>query len=169
MRKMVVAQITIALVLNVVGLVSFVGCSKKVVKKPPENVQEQVVDEAEYVEQKDPVVMKFAEEPPVDNSGIDYVVVQFEFDSYELTGDSKRLIDLLGIKDGSFDLVGGACPIGDEPYNHNLGMQRALAVLDYLVENGVFDVAWKSVGEKELVSNDPDTYYLNRRCEIIER
>jgi outer membrane protein OmpA-like peptidoglycan-associated protein len=166
MRWLIVTQIFVALALNCVALTGY-GCQKKITVLPDVdyNAPARPVETVE-----DGVVFAFAEEPQAPAS-LDFVVIRFEFDSYELTTDYKRLIDLLDVKNCDVELVSGTCPIGTTEYNHALGIRRALVVYDYLLnERGANNVLWRSVGENELVSENPDEYHLNRRCEIsVER
>lgn len=173
MRKLIIIQIFAALVINIAGIALLAGCTKT--RKADTLLKEthQKADKPKKVParpeelREDAALFEFAEEPKAAQE-LDYVVVQFEFDSYELTNEQKELINLMDVDDCGIELVGGACPIGTEGYNLQLGMRRALVVYDYLVnERGAKNVRWRSVGEHELRTTNPDEYYLNRRCDII--
>ena len=166
-KSIIVSHVIIALIFNVVGIFLLSGCQKKITVLPDVdyNAPARPVEAVE-----DGVVFTFAEEPQAP-AILGFVVIRFEFNRYELTDAYKDLIDLLDVSGCDVELVGGACPIGSTEYNHGLGMRRALVVYDYLVnERGAKNVLWRSVGENELVSENPDEYHLNRRCEIsVER
>jgi hypothetical protein len=54
------------------------------------------------------------------------VTIYFSFDSYELSPEAMRILD--GVKNlttGPLQVIGYACPIGPEGYNHVLAMKRA--------------------------------------------
>ncbi len=68
----------------------------------------------------------------------------FDFDSAELTGDGKGLLDnMLGnltaeaLMERKLQIRGYTDRIGDDAYNLDLSRRRAAAVRDYLVNNGV--------------------------------
>jgi outer membrane protein OmpA-like peptidoglycan-associated protein len=68
--------------------------------------------------------------------------IQFEFDSDELTGRSRSILDLLGramtspeLAGGIFRLEGHTDAVGAYAYNMDLSRRRALAVQRYLMEN----------------------------------
>ena len=66
--------------------------------------------------------------------------IQFEFNSAELTSDSKRILDSVGVAltspeliDDRFVAIGHTDSIGSDAYNMALSERRASAVQDYLV------------------------------------
>ncbi len=68
----------------------------------------------------------------------------FDFDSYELTLETKQNLDLLlkyllknNNKNKTIVLSGYCDNIGTYEYNYNLGLKRVIAVKDYLLEQGV--------------------------------
>ena len=84
----------------------------------------------------------------------------FAFDSADLTDDGKaRLNTVLGsltatdLKDEKIRITGHTDEIGDDNYNIKLSQQRAAAVRDYLVSQGVVPgfIETSGVGEAEPV------------------
>lgn len=68
----------------------------------------------------------------------------FDFDSYELTLETKQNLNLLlkyllknNNKNKTIVLSGYCDNIGTDEYNYNLGLKRVIAVKDYLLEQGV--------------------------------
>lgn len=67
---------------------------------------------------------------------------------------------------------GHACPLGSEPYNEYLGLQRARAVAMHMEAYGVpsWRVKAESLGEWKPVTQEQKEYWRNRRAEItLER
>jgi len=97
--------------------------------------------------------------------------VLFELDSYILSQDAmavlNKIIDKLNFyPEIGLNLTGGCCPLGKENYNYSLGEKRGEGVKEYLSRKIKNKLTIKSCGEKELVSDNPQEYFLNRRCEI---
>lgn len=158
------------------------GCSKKQQQvnwgEVPGYVQEVEVIEApeKPVEASStPRAIETPPEPVVAQRGTQELskTVYFPFDSWELSEAARWVLDMEVPAGGTMLLTGGACPIGEDPYNYQLGLKRAYAVKDYLVmHRGVSPdcISVQSVGEEDLVSDDQAHYGLNRRCEIqVER
>jgi len=144
-----------------------VGCSKKATKLPP------AIDIAPISQPTVAETQTFPEEvSPVQQPITVSDVVYFAFDSDVLAASETLKIDMFLRRAQvsgamSLRLVGGACPIGASDYNYALGQRRAEAVQAYILANsGGFNLSLKSVGEGSLVSDDPSTFGLNRRCEI---
>ncbi len=68
-------------------------------------------------------------------------------------------------------VVGHTCNIGSNEVNYRIGLDRALRVKKYLVEQGVPEdkIQIKSMGEKEpkYTNDSPANRAKNRRVEII--
>ncbi len=91
--------------------------------------------------------------------------VNFAFDSYELDEVAKSTLDELAylLADNDED------SLGTDAYNQKLSMNRANAVLNYLVEKGVSASLLSAVGMGESEKFDNETEegrYLNRRTEL---
>ena len=87
-------------------------------------------------------------------------VVYFPFDSVELTLPTRKILNanvkvLKEYPQAKMVLMGYASPEGSDDYNLKLSKNRALAVKNYLVKNGIPDdsIAVKGEGEME-VSKD---------------
>ncbi len=102
--------------------------------------------------------------------------VNFEFDSAELTFESKRILD--GIADGLIDsgetknleVHGHTSSEGSTKYNQNLSERRAQAVADYLKAKGVTNTLYaKGYGEEHpIADNDTEEGRArNRRVELV--
>jgi len=101
--------------------------------------------------------------------------VKFEFDKSRLTVKADSLLDLVATSlvrrpDVKIDVVGHCDWIGTEAYNQVLSVQRAEAVRDYLIRNGVKaeNLTFKGFGEtKPMADNNTDAgRALNRRVEL---
>lgn len=101
--------------------------------------------------------------------------VHFEFDSAELTSDAKQELETMvsafdAEKVESIDIVGYTDAIGPESYNEMLAEERAQAVKNYLMSEGVRRSAFDLEAEGEaapIASNDSaEGRAQNRRVEI---
>jgi peptidoglycan-associated lipoprotein len=104
--------------------------------------------------------------------------IQFAFDSYKLTGEAKKAIDSvvksLVEADQNFfiELQGHTDAFGEEPYNFQLGLNRARAVMGYLHQeyglslqrmNGFSCGELKPVAENDLEEGRAE----NRRVTLV--
>ena len=99
--------------------------------------------------------------------------VQFEFDSFDLTGDAKGVLDRLAgvLKDDLMDdqvvqIEGHADAQGPDEYNLTLSQLRARAVRAYLIEqHGISAdrLPFLGKGESELYDASNPTAPINRR------
>jgi len=81
--------------------------------------------------------------------------VHFEFDKYELTPLGKEVLDDAAERLNQYPnvkvvLEGHACSCGAERYNYVLGMNRARAVKDYLVQKDISASRLSTVSYGEL-------------------
>ena len=145
------------------------SCSKK--NTNIDLIQEPIV-RAEAVKEEPFVILTDKPQNKESNKEVRLYTVYFDFDSYELKRSAMSFLD--GLKQNVLlggevvTLSGGCCPIGDDDYNYDLGIKRAVSVSEYLDVDAVV----KSVGEDEeyLITNAHENYWKNRRCEIrIER
>lgn len=104
--------------------------------------------------------------------------VHFEFDKYDLTPLGKELLDqvvqrLKEYPEVKVVLEGHACSCGTERYNYNLGLRRAQAVQDYLVQQGISPSRLSVVSYGELrpavVERTRADHAKNRRVEFNVR
>lgn len=129
------------------------------VVEPKDSVKDTTLDEFKVE------VVRFNEEESI----------QFNFNERDLRKDTEirlgRLVRLMVESKAEIIVVGHTCNIGSEDVNYRIGLDRALRVKKYLVEQGVPEdkILIQSMGEKEpKYSNDsPDSRAKNRRVEII--
>ncbi len=104
--------------------------------------------------------------------------VHFEFDKYELTPLGKEVLDgvvekLNEYPDVKVILEGHTCSCGTEQYNYVLGMNRANAVKDYLVQKGISPSRLSTVSYGELrptiTERTKEDHAKNRRVEFNVR
>ena len=100
--------------------------------------------------------------------------VNFAFDSYALDAKAQGILDeaadVLKEKNVKVTLEGWTDSIGSDAYNAKLSMNRANAVKNYLVEQGVPAANLKAEGMGKSFKYDNATEegrYLNRRVELI--
>lgn len=106
---------------------------------------------------------------------IQLVNIQFEFNSAELTGDSREGIDMLAAfleshPDLHLELGGHTDNVGSDSYNQKLSESRASAVMQALVDKGIDPERMTSKGygaTQPAYPNDTDEHRaLNRRTEM---
>ncbi|NQT82511.1 OmpA family protein [bacterium] len=104
--------------------------------------------------------------------------VHFEFDKFELTPLGKQVLDQAAERLKEYPnmkviLEGHACSCGTERYNYALGMNRARAVGDYLVEKDISPSRVSTVSYGELrpavVERTKADHAKNRRVEFNVR
>ncbi len=104
--------------------------------------------------------------------------VHFEFDKYDLTPLGKQVLDEAVQKLKEFPevkviLEGHACSCGPERYNYTLALNRANAVRDYLVQQGISASRLSTVSYGELrpavVERTRADHARNRRVEFNVR
>ncbi len=116
-------------------------------------------------------------ETPVKPITLELTKIYFDFDKSNIRpGDAeilkqnanqiKNLIDQG--KKPSVTIEGHCCPIGTSEYNMALGWRRAESAKSYLIKLGIDAGILNTIsyGEEKLVTNDPNQYHLNRRCEF---
>jgi OOP family OmpA-OmpF porin len=101
--------------------------------------------------------------------------VNFLYDSHELTNDARRILDRVATvisqhPDLRLQVAGHTDATGDRSYNQWLSMQRAEAVMDYLVAQGVKRTHIGAVGyggQRPIADNDTlEGLQKNRRVEL---
>ena len=68
--------------------------------------------------------------------------------------------------DDSLQVTGYTCSLGPEKLNQELAQQRAEIVAALLLENGFTVAKVQGAGSQNLVTNDPQELFINRRVEI---
>jgi outer membrane protein OmpA-like peptidoglycan-associated protein len=151
-----------------------------VVEKSPEPVPEAIVkpaaDSVKVVPAADTVkntaldelkaeVIKFNED-----ESIQFNYKERDF-SKEIKSRLDRLVRLMTESKAETIVVGHACNIGSEEVNNRIGLDRALRVKKYLVEQGIPEdkIEIQSMGEKDpkYPNDSPENRAKNRRVEII--
>ncbi|MEM6822346.1 MAG: OmpA family protein [Verrucomicrobiota bacterium] len=101
--------------------------------------------------------------------------IYFAFNKFLLTSDSKSTLkdlaaELKSHSEVDLEIAGHTDELGSVPYNDNLGLLRANAVKDFLVENGIRSETLHTVsfGEEELADDGGTSASrkLNRRVEF---
>ena len=143
-----------------VAFSAITSCSKKtttVIPEPEPPPPIEIVEDPGYI---DTIVMNPG---PVKPKIKRLTTIYFKLDSDMLyAGESWKVSGI----DGPVELTGACCPLGTDSYNYTLGMRRAIAVRNVLEERGVIINSIKSVGERELITTNPERYHLNRRVEV---
>lgn len=106
---------------------------------------------------------RFASEVPT--------TVNFAFDSARLDGEARAILDrqaawIRRFPEARFRVYGHTDLVGSAQYNHQLGMRRARAVVNYLVSRGVNRSrleALVSHGQTQPLIHTPDRERQNRR------
>jgi outer membrane protein OmpA-like peptidoglycan-associated protein len=101
--------------------------------------------------------------------------IKFEFDSYELTFGSRRQLDrivklLREYPKYNIHVGGHTDSIGSDEYNIRLSLNRASAVVDYLINNGISKdrLSYEGFGERYPIESNGTEYgrHINRRVEF---
>lgn len=68
-------------------------------------------------------------------------------------------------------VTGYCCPLGTDEYNDALGAHRADAVAVWLIGQGIAPevITTRSMGERDVISYDPTSYWRNRRVVVEAR
>jgi outer membrane protein OmpA-like peptidoglycan-associated protein len=114
---------------------------------------------------------------PAASGYIEDLRVTFPFDSYEITPEARRNLDILGeaLMDGRlsadrFEIAGHTDGVGDETYNASLSERRAQAVVEYLQEKFAISgerLLGRGYGKTYLANPDDPRNPVNRRVEIL--
>ena len=101
--------------------------------------------------------------------------IKFAYDSYELTLGSKRKLDrvvklLMDYPKYNLHVNGHTDSIGSDAYNDKLSLNRALAVVNYLIDKGInaSRLSYKGFGERYPIESNATDYgrLINRRVEF---
>jgi peptidoglycan-associated lipoprotein len=102
-------------------------------------------------------------------------MAHFDFDSDEIEGDAASVLDSLAecltsgpLANRRLRIVGHTDPRGERYHNVVLGQKRATGVAFYLRGHGVdlLNVQTMTMGSKEAVGTDKESWALDRRVEI---
>ncbi len=154
----------LTVMVGVAVMLTAVGCPKKCVKPeepipppPPPDTMPPIMETPTY--------------------GFDLATIHFDFDMSKiragdgdiLKGNADQLKEAAGMELTPNVMIEGHCdPIGTSEYNMALGQRRAESAKAYLVKLGVpaDQLGTISYGEEQLVTQTPDDYEMNRRCEF---
>jgi len=131
-----------------------------------ENVENEILPE-EAISEVDEIEVK---------ETLDQTSVNFQFDQFILTSEAKTQLRikadfLIKHPDVRLRIEGHCDNRGSDQYNMNLGLKRAQAAKDFLMELGVKDdqLTVISLGEKQPIdpSDNEEAWAANRRTEYI--
>jgi len=144
-------------------LVVFMGCPKKQVIEPVEEIPEEIP----YEEVEIPELPDEPEKP-------DFVLerIFFDFDKSDIRADAaeslrKNAAMLELYSDVRVNIEGHCCEIGTAEYNLALGERRAKVARDYLLMLGTAPDHLTTVSYGEEKALDPTNLERNRRCEFM--
>lgn len=138
-------------------LVVFMGCPKKQVIEPVEEIPEEIpYEEVEIPEKPDFVLER----------------IFFGFDKSDITADAaeslrKNATMLELYSDVRVNIEGHCCEIGTAEYNLALGERRAKTAREYLLMLGIAPDRLTTVSYGEEKPLDPSNLERNRRCEFM--
>jgi len=158
-----VTRVTIMMLAFMFAL-ALMGCPKKCVKPAAE--EPVVVEEPQVEEEITPTQVE-----------LNLQTIYFDFDKSDIRPGDATILQANAdqIKKAvaagqkfSVTIEGHCCPLGTSEYNMALGWRRAESAKSYLVKLGVDAGLLNTIsyGEERLVTNDPNQYHLNRRCEF---
>lgn len=100
----------------------------------------------------------------------DVLIVYFDFDSSELTGEAKETLNSALYRDDDLEIaiLAHTDSQGSEDYNMELSERRAKTVSAYLKSIGVVN-GWFAYGETRLLNEDEtlEEHQENRRAEVV--
>lgn len=164
-KKKSMAWLWILILLIVLGLGAYflLGGDKKEVVVEPAPVEEPVAEEPEVVEQ---VVIEQIKEIQTK-----FNAVQFDFNKYELKKDAETvLLEVVGVMTENpevrLNIEGHTSDEGTVKANQTLSENRAKAVADYIISNGIDSSRVTSEGKGSSEPIDPNNRKINRRTEF---
>jgi peptidoglycan-associated lipoprotein len=140
------------------ALLMLLGCPKKQVVEPAEEV---IVEEI-----PEEIIIEEPARPPFEMQRI-----FFDFDKSDIRVDAaealKQNAEMLGLyPEAKITIEGHCCEIGTAEYNLALGERRAKAAFEYLVMLGIDSGRMSTVSYGEERPLDPTNLEKNRRCEF---
>jgi len=150
-------------VLLICASVLILGCPRKPVVQPVEEVPEEIPYEEVQIPEEIPEIPKKPE----------FILerIFFDFDKSDIRVDAaeglKRNANMLKLyPDVRVTIEGHCCEIGTAEYNLALGERRAKAARDYLLMLGITPDRLSTVSYGEEKPLDPLNLEQNRRCEF---
>jgi outer membrane protein OmpA-like peptidoglycan-associated protein len=117
------------------------------------------------------------DQPPAQETSVN-LVVNFEFNSAQLSNDGMISLDALGqalsdpgLRDQRFRISGHTDAVGSDSYNQRLSEARALAVRTYLAQYHQLNPANFEVvgyGKTQLYDPNDPTAAINRRVQVTK-
>jgi peptidoglycan-associated lipoprotein len=140
------------------ALLMLVGCPKKQVVQPTEEV---IVEEI-----PEEIIIEEPARPPFEMQRIffDFDKSDIRVDAADALKQNAQMMDLY--PEAYITIEGHCCEIGTAEYNLALGERRAKAAFDYLVMLGVDPGRMSTVSYGEEKPLDPTVLEQNRRCEF---
>jgi peptidoglycan-associated lipoprotein len=140
------------------ALLMLVGCPKKQVVQPTEEV---IVEEI-----PEEIIIEEPARPPFEMQRIffDFDKSDIRVDAADALKQNAQMMDLY--PEANITIEGHCCEIGTAEYNLALGERRAKAAFDYLVMLGVDPGRMSTVSYGEEKPLDPTVLEQNRRCEF---
>jgi peptidoglycan-associated lipoprotein len=140
------------------ALLMLVGCPKKQVVQPTEEV---IVEEI-----PEEIIIEEPARPPFEMQRIffDFDKSDIRVDAADALKQNAQMMDLY--PEANITIEGHCCEIGTAEYNLALGERRAKAAFEYLVMLGVDPGRMSTVSYGEEKPLDPTVLEQNRRCEF---
>jgi len=144
-----------------IALLMLMGCPKKQVVQPAEEVVVEEIPEEIIIE-----------EPA--RAPFEMQRIFFDFDKSDIRADAaealKKNAQMLELyPEAKITIEGHCCEIGTAEYNLALGERRAKAAYDYLMMLGVAPARLSTVSYGEEKPLDPTVLEKNRRCEFLRK
>lgn len=140
----------------IIALLMVMGCPKKQVVQPVEEVEETPPE----------IIVEEPTRPPFEMQRIffDFDKSDIRVDAAEALKKNAQMLELY--PEANVTIEGHCCEIGTAEYNLALGERRAKAAYDYLVMLGVSSARLATVSYGEERPLDPKVLEQNRRCEF---
>jgi peptidoglycan-associated lipoprotein len=140
------------------ALLMLVGCPKKQVVQPTEEVIVEEIPEEIIIEE--PARLPFE----MQRIFFDFDKSDIRVDAADALKQNAQMMDLY--PEANITIEGHCCEIGTAEYNLALGERRAKAAFEYLVMLGVDPGRMSTVSYGEEKPLDPTVLEQNRRCEF---
>ena len=140
------------------ALLMLLGCPRRQVVEPPEEV---IVEEV-----PEEIIIEEPARPPFEMQRIffDFDKSDIRVDAAEALKQNAEMLELY--PEAKITIEGHCCEIGTAEYNLALGERRAKAGFEYLVMLGIDPARMSTVSYGEERPLDPTDLEKNRRCEF---
>jgi outer membrane protein OmpA-like peptidoglycan-associated protein len=126
------------------------------------------VSNAETNAKQDIVEVKVNKDSKSANCEVNKVLVNFNFDSAELSNSAKQILDTLDVS-YPYTVTGFTCSVGQKDYNNKLAKRRAESVADYLRQKGVKIESVSGKGSCCYLEQELSNSAKNRRAEAVRQ